>query len=80
MRCTKDMENEKIKSKKTIRKGSKNVKNKELFLYGRLRDVCKAVAYCELHKCYLEPIDISEKRCNRKKCKYKKELVICNRS
>ncbi len=80
MRCTKDMDNEKIKSKKTIRKGSKNVKNKELFLYGRLRDLSKAVAYCNLHRCYLEPKDIKEKRCNKKKCKYKKELVIYNGS
>lgn len=49
-------------------------KKDELFLYGRLRDVNKAVAYCELHKCYLEPIDIKEKKCNYKKCKYLKNL------
>ena len=55
-------------------------RTKELSIFGRLVQRKKAVVYCELHKCYLEPRDISEKRCNRKKCKYKKELVICNRS
>jgi hypothetical protein len=49
-------------------------KKNELFLYGKLRDKSKAVAYCELHKCYLEPIDIKEKKCNYKKCKYLKNL------
>ena len=46
----------------------------ELFLYGKTRPYSKAVAYCELHKCYLEPIDIKEKRCNYKKCKNLKNL------
>lgn len=49
-------------------------KNEDIFLYGRLRNKSKAVAYCNLHKCYLEPIDIKEKKCNYKKCKYKEEL------
>ena len=39
-----------------------------LFLYGRLEEKKKAVGYCNLHKCYLEPRDIKEKRCNFKKC------------
>lgn len=50
------------------------MKEKELFLYGKLRYKDDAVAYCKLHKCYLEPIDIKEKKCNWKKCKYKEEL------
>ena len=56
--------------RKTIRKGIKNIKRSGLFLYGRLRSLEKAVAYCKLHKCYLEPKDIKEKGCNKKKCKY----------
>lgn len=40
----------------------------KLGLYGKL--TYKSVAYCNLHKCYLEPIHIAEKKCNFKKCKY----------
>lgn len=43
-----------------------------LGLYGKI--TYKAVAYCELHKCYLEPLNIREKRCNFKKCKYFKRM------
>ena len=53
---------------------NKKTKKQELFLYGKLRDKSKAVAYCDLHKCYLEPIDIKEKKCNRKNCKYRRDL------
>ena len=45
-----------------------------LFLFGRLNNLSKAKAYCELHKCYLEGKDIKEKRCNHKLCKHLKEL------
>lgn len=65
----------KFMDRKTIRKGVKLHKNIELFLYGKLKDRGKAVAYCKLHKCYLEPIDIREKGCNKKNCKYKEELL-----
>lgn len=58
----------------TIRKGIKNYQNIGMFLYGRLAGKHKAVAYCELHKCYLEPKDIAEKQCNKKRCKYRKEI------
>lgn len=51
----------------------KTYKGKKLFLYGRLSQN-KAVAYCKLHKCYLEPIDILEKNCNKKKCRHKINL------
>lgn len=48
-------------------------KNKQkLGLYGRR--TTRYVAYCNLHKCYLEPIDITEKRCNWKECKHLKQL------
>ncbi len=62
------------KKRETIRKGLKKYKNVELFLYGRLKQIHKAIAYCQLHKCYLENSDIKEKQCNKKKCKYKKEI------
>lgn len=51
----------------------KTYKNNKLFLYGRTSPN-KAVAYCKLHKCYLEPKDILERKCNKKKCKYKEEI------
>ena len=60
--------------RETIRKGIKTFKDKEIFLYGRIRERHKAVAYCTLHKCYLEPRDITEKQCNKKRCKYIEEV------
>lgn len=62
------------KKRETIRKGTKPRRNIVLFLYGRLRKIHKAVAYCKLHKGYLEPKDITEKKCNKKKCKWKEEI------
>ncbi len=41
-------------------------------LYGKI--TFRAVAYCDLHKCYLEPLDIREKKCNFKKCKHLKRI------
>ncbi len=49
-------------------------KNVVMCLYGKLREKNKTVAYCELHKCYLDRKDIKEKKCNFKKCKYRKEI------
>lgn len=49
-------------------------REKELFLYGRLRHINKAIAYCKLHKCFLDKSNIKEKRCIIKKCKYKEEI------
>lgn len=60
--------------RETIRKGATNLKNNEIFLYGRLRPRNRAKAYCMLHKCYLEAIDIKEKGCNYKRCTYKREV------
>lgn len=60
--------------RETIRKGTKTFKDKEIFLYGRIRERHRAVAYCKLHKCYLEPRDIKEKQCNKKNCKYIEEV------
>ena len=60
--------------RETIRKGTNICKNTEIFLYGRLKKVHNAKVYCKLHKCYLEAKDITEKGCNKKKCKYKKEV------
>ena len=45
-------------------------RTKELSIFGRLVQRKKAVVYCELHKCYLEPKDIAEKKCNFKRCKH----------
>lgn len=44
-----------------------------LFLYGRLKETYRAVGYCKLHKCHLEPKDIAEKKCRKKNCSYLKE-------
>lgn len=52
----------------------KTNKTKELYMYGRLVRKSKAVAYCELHRCYLEPKDILERKCNYKMCIHKIEL------
>lgn len=58
------------------RKRRKRVKlnTYNLFLFGRLNNLSRAKAYCELHKCYLEGKDIREKGCNHKSCKHLKEL------
>ena len=45
-----------------------------LGFYGRLLVIGHCKAYCDLHKCYLIGRDIAERKCNKKKCKYKKEL------
>lgn len=47
---------------------------KEIYIFGRLVQKKKAVAYCKLHKCYLEPKDIAEKKCNFKRCRHRIEL------
>lgn len=39
-------------------------KNVVITLYGKLVQRGKVVAYCDLHKCYLMPIDIKTKKCN----------------
>lgn len=59
-------------NRNTIRKGYRH-KDGAMFLYGKLKSKRQAVAYCKLHKCYLEPIDIKLKKCNLKKCQYKEE-------
>jgi len=61
-------------SRYSIRKTKVYNKDKlGLFLFGRLNETYRAVGYCKLHKCYLEPKDIAEKRCKKKNCKYLKE-------
>lgn len=45
-----------------------------LGIYGRLTTIGNCKAYCDYHKCYLVARDITERKCNRKKCIYKKEL------
>lgn len=47
---------------------------KKLGIYGRLSKRSKAVAFCKLHCCYLEPRDIKEKKCNYKKCVHIEEI------
>lgn len=54
-----------------------NIRNKrglKLGLYGKL--TYNAVAYCKKHKCYLQPVDIKNKRCNWKECKYLSDTII----
>lgn len=51
-----------------------DTKQAELFLYGKLRYKARAIGYCDLHKCYLDIINVSEKRCTKKHCKYFKEV------
>jgi hypothetical protein len=41
-------------------------------LYGSL--IKNPVAYCKKHQCYLEPLQIKEKKCNYKKCNYLREI------
>lgn len=60
------------RKKQTIRKGVRNVKNNELFLYGSLDTLDKARGYCSLHKCYLSYSNISEKGCRSKHCMHLK--------
>ena len=62
--------------RETIRKGIKPRRNIGLFLYGRLRQIHKAVAYWKVHRCYLEPKDITGEECNKKKCKYLFRLLL----
>lgn len=47
-------------------------KNTGVFLYGKIKSLHRAVAYCKLHKCYLEGQDVKRKGCNIKRCKHKK--------
>ena len=59
------------RSRSTIKNRNKiDIKQAVMFLYGRLRYKSNAVAYCELHKCYLDAKNVSEKRCVKKHCKY----------
>lgn len=53
-------------------KNGNRFKNIEVFLYGKRLRKYRAVAYCKLHKCYFEPMDIKEKGCNWKGNKGKK--------
>ncbi|MBO5004045.1 MAG: hypothetical protein J6D03_02090 [Clostridia bacterium] len=41
-------------------------KTKELYMFGRLVQKSKAAIYCKLHKCYLEPKDITDEKCKIK--------------
>lgn len=63
----------KRQNRKTIRipyRNMRNLRDKVIFLYGKLLNKEVAIGYCELHKCYLAPNDIKEKKCKIKKCKY----------
>lgn len=44
----------------------------KLGLYGKL--IYLAVAYCDKHKCYMQPHDIKIKKCNWKNCKHLKKI------
>lgn len=62
----------KRESRRSIRKPYKSmedIKNKAIFLYGKLRNPSEALGYCNLHKCYLDKSDVFEKRCVKKKCR-----------
>lgn len=63
------------RNRSTIKNWHKvDIKQTELFLFGKLNYKAKAKGYCDLHKCYLDVINISEKRCFAKHCKYLKEV------
>lgn len=63
-------------SRKTIRKTRRyDTKKDVLFLYGRLASVYTARGYCTYHQCYLYGGDITEKKCNIKKCKNFEEVI-----
>ena len=72
------MTSNKKRSKSTFRgkyrKSKRIPRNRVLGFYGRIVYLGKCVAYCDLHKCYLEPMDIKERNCNIKHCKNLKEL------
>lgn len=48
----------------------RNIRNvmsgKALFLYGKLRPINYATAYCKLHKCYLTKRDVKQKNCKHR--------------
>ena len=52
--------------------------NKKTTLYGQLSSNKYIKAYCENKKCYLTASQIKEKQCNKKKCKYLKEINKLN--
>ena len=52
----------------------RNIRQAELFLYGKLSLKSKAIGYCVLHKCYLDRYNLSEKGCIKKHCKHLKEV------
>lgn len=52
-----------------------DVKQSVVFLYGRLGLKSKAVGHCNLHKCYLDKYNASEKRCLKKHCKHYEEII-----
>lgn len=58
----------------SYRKQIKPPTNFVLGFYGRLIQIGKCRAYCDLHKCYLIGNDITERKCNKKHCIYKKKL------
>ena len=65
-------------SRRSIRRNRTNIgtnpKNVVLFLYGKLDSKHKAKIYCSLHKCYLSASNITEKKCNYKKCRFRKTV------
>ena len=49
-------------------------KNPGAFLYGKIKSLHRAVAYCDLHRCYLDGFNVKYKGCNIKRCKHKEIL------
>lgn len=68
------MDNDKREVQRKKRRKRVKLDTYNLFLFGRLNNLSKAKAYCELHRCYLEGRDIKEKKCNYKSCKHLREL------
>lgn len=64
------------KSRGYTRRGtySRIPNNYVLSLWGRLIPIGRCKAYCTFHKCYLQPKDIKEKKCNVKHCIYLRNL------
>lgn len=83
MVCNKCLEKEIYKERRKImkkykrpsyRKEQKRPQEYTLGIYGKLIKKKHCRAYCNYHKCYLGGIDIKERKCKEKKCKYKENM------
>lgn len=55
-------------------RGHINNTNFVLGIYGKTIKKKHCRAYCKLHSCYLGGLDIVERKCSKKKCRYLKQI------